>query len=148
MLLSRACEYALQALLYIAAVPGEKYILAREIAERHDLSYHFLGKVLQGLVKSGLLTSQKGPGGGFTLAKHASEITLLEVIHAIEGPNVLEGCVLGLPRCGEPNPCPVHNQWAQAKEKIYDMFTNQTVAQLLDVAKQREDGCLPIPDES
>ena len=138
MLLSRACEYALQALLYIAAAPNGKYILAREIAEHHDLSYHFLGKILQGLVKNGLLTSQKGPGGGFMLAKSASEITLLEVIHAIEGPNVLEGCVLGLPRCGEPNPCPVHYHWAQVKEQIYNMFASQTVAQLLDVAKQRD----------
>ena len=137
MLLSRACEYALQALLYIATGPEGKYILSREIAEHHDLSYHFLGKVLQILVKNGLLISQKGPGGGFMLAKPASEIKLLEVIHAIEGFNFMEGCVLGLPRCGEPHPCPVHNQWAEAKEQIHNMFASRTVAQLLDVAKQR-----------
>ena len=136
MLLSRACEYALQALLYIAAVPKGKYVLTREIVEQRDLSYHFLGKILQALVKNRLLDSQKGPGGGFTLAKHANEVTLLEVIHAIEGPDFLEDCVLGWPHCGGSNPCPVHDQWAGAKEKIHDMFANRTVAQLLDVDKQ------------
>ena len=137
MLLSRACEYALQALLHIATVPEGQYVLTREIAQKHDLSYHFLGKILQSLVKTRLLDSQKGPGGGFTLVKSADEITLLEVIHAIEGPDFLEGCVLGLPRCGGPNPCPVHDQWVQAKEKVHEMFANRTVAQLLDIAKQR-----------
>ena len=138
MLLSRACEYALQALLYIAAAPEGKYVLTREIAEQHELSYHFLGKILQVLVKNRLLNSQKGPGGGFRLAKPASEMTLHELINAIEGPDYLEGCVLGLPYCGGDNPCPVHNQWAQAKEQIHQMFANRTIAQLLDVAKQRD----------
>ncbi len=137
MLLSRSCEYALQALLYIAAVPTGKYILTREIAEKRGLSYHFLGKILPGLVKNRLLSSQKGPGGGFMLAKPANEITLLKVIHAIEAPDFLEGCVLGLPRCDSTSPCPVHEQWAETKEKIHQMFADQTVAQLLNVAEQR-----------
>ena len=137
MLLSRSCEYALQALLYIAAVPTGKYVLTREIAEKCGLSYHFLGKILQGLVKNRLLSSQKGPGGGFMLAKPANEITLLEVIHAIEAPDFLDGCVLGLPRCTSTSPCPVHEQWAETKEKIHQMFADRTVAQLLNVAKQR-----------
>ena len=138
MLLSRSCEYALQALLYIAAQPDGQYVLTREIAEQRGLAYHFLSKVLQSLVKSRLLESQKGRGGGFALAKPANEITLLEVIHAIEGPDFLDGCVLGLPRCDASKPCPVHDQWAGAKEKIHNMFADQTVAQLLDVARQRE----------
>ena len=137
MLLSRAWEYALQALLYIAVAPEGKYILTREIAQHHNLSYHFLGKVLQTLVKNRLLDSQKGPSGGFALAKAANKITLSEVIHAVEGPDFLEGCVVGLPRCNEMHPCPLHDQWLQIKHHIHNMFTNRTVAQLLDVAKQR-----------
>ena len=141
MLLSRSCEYALQALLYIAAVPEKKYVLTREVAEQCDLSYHFLGKMLQTLVKNRLLNSQKGPGGGFRLAKPPSEITLHEVIDAVEGVDFLTECVLGLPQCDPLRPCPVHDQWAAEKEKIHDMFANRTVAQLLEVAKQRD--CVP-----
>ena len=138
MLLSRACEYALQALLYIATVPQGKYVLTREIAEKHNLSYHFLGKVLQILVKNRLLDSQKGRGGGFMLARPANEIFLIEVIDVVDGPDVLDGCVLGLPRCSKEHPCPVHHQWAPAKENIRGIFASRTVTQLLDVLKQRD----------
>ena len=137
MLLSRSCQYALQALLYIAEVPKGKYVRTREIAEQCNLSYHFFGKVLQAPVKNRLLTSQKGRGGGVTLAKPANEIMLLEVIHAIEGPDFLEGCVLGSSRCSDTLPCPVRHQWMEIKDKIHHMFGDWTVAQLLDVARQR-----------
>jgi Rrf2 family protein len=139
MLLSRACEYGLQALLYIAAVPQGKYVLTREVASQCGLSYHFLGKILHDLVKNRLLTSQKGPSGGFTLAKPADEITLLDVINAIEGRDFLSACVLGLSYCGEPNPCPVHSQWVETKEKIHQMFAGRTITQLLEVTRSEED---------
>jgi Rrf2 family protein len=138
MLLSRACEYALQALLHLASVPKGQYVLVREIAEAYELSYPFLGKVIHTLVKNRLLDSQKGRGGGLTLAKPADEITFLEVIRVMEGPDFLQGCVLGLPRCGEPNPCPLHSQWAEVKEGIIQMFANRTVAQLLESVDQRK----------
>ena len=137
MLLSRSCQYALQALLYIAEFPKGKYIRTREIAEQCNLSYHFLGKALQAPVKNRLLASQKGRAGGYTLAKLANEITLLEVIHAIEGADFLEGCVLGSSRCSDTTPCPVRHQWVETKEEIHHLFGDWTVAQLLDVARQR-----------
>ena len=137
MLLSRACEYALQALIHLAAAPKAQYVLVRDIAEARHLSYPFLGKVVHTLVKNRLLESQKGRGGGLRLARPADQITFLEVIHVMEGPDFLQRCVLGLPRCGEPNPCPLHYQWVEQKENIHNMFANRTVAQLLESAHQR-----------
>ncbi len=137
MLLSRSGEYALQALLHMADTPAGQYVLTREISQQHNLASHTLGKVLQTLVKSRLLDSQKGPGGGFKLAKPANEITLLEVIHVTEGPGFLQhGCVFGLPRCSDAHPCPVHHSWTRAKEELHDICANQTVAHLLDAARQ------------
>ena len=136
MLLSRSSEYAIQALLYIAKY-GKKPVLAREIADKQGLAYPFLGKILQSLVKGGFLSSQKGRGGGFSLAIPPNQIKLIQVVHTIEGPNAFDGCVLGLPGCGGLNPCPVHDLWMQTREQISDIFEYRTIAQLLDLVGPR-----------
>ncbi|MDP7281977.1 MAG: Rrf2 family transcriptional regulator, partial [Candidatus Poribacteria bacterium] len=82
MLLSRSSEYAVQALLYIAK-SSDKMVLAKEISDRQSLALPFLGKILLSLVKGGLLKSQKGRGGGFSLAVPPDEITLIQMVHII-----------------------------------------------------------------
>ena len=126
---SRSCEYAFQALLYIASAPRWQPVQLQEIAQEYKTSRYFLSKVLQTLVKNGLLSSHKGPGGGFTLAKPSSEITLLEVVCAIKGSDFLEECLLGLPYCRRSRPCPVH----EVKEGIHNLLGSNTIAQLLDI---------------
>lgn len=136
MLLSRSSEYAIQALLYIAK-SGGKSILAREIANKQGLALPFLGKILQSLVKGGLLVSQKGRGGGFSLAIPPDKIKLIQVVNTIDGIEAFEGCVLGLPGCGGLNPCPVHDLWMETREQISNIFEYRTIAQLLDLVAPR-----------
>lgn len=129
-LLSKTCEYGLQAMLYLAVKTTDEPILLRDISDGLDIPSDFLGKVLQSLSRKGLVSSQKGRNGGFRLAKPAQDISPLEIIHAIDGSAFLHECVLGFPGCGDDSPCPVHRQWRDIKQGITEMLQNQNLLQL------------------
>ena len=129
-LFSRQCEYALQAVLYLALQPEGKKSSIKELSKRLKLPYHFLAKILQQLTRSGLLISLKGPTGGFCLAIPAEEITLFHIVDAVDGSSLFNSCVLGLPECGGKHPCPVHDRWGELREEIYAMLVRKNVAQL------------------
>jgi Rrf2 family protein len=131
MLLSRACEYAIRAVLYLAKQQDAGYVSVKEIAEHTNVSFHFLGKILQSLTQKGLLVSYKGPKGGIQLASSPDDITVFQVVEAIDGLSVLNQCVLGLPNCGEGKPCALHDQWGPIRAEINDMFQGKSIAQLL-----------------
>jgi Rrf2 family protein len=86
MKLTRASNYALQALVYLLEQPPEKSVASHVVAEARDIPERFLLKVLQPLVSAGVLRSIKGPNGGYRLARPAKQITLLEVVEAVDGP--------------------------------------------------------------
>lgn len=127
---SRQCEYALQAVIYLALKPGGEMTSIKELARKLDIPYHFLGKILQDLTYKGLLSSQKGPQGGFRLAMPAKDITLFHIIEAVDGVAFTNSCVLGFPECSGQNPCAVHEKWAGVRENIYSMLVNKNIAQV------------------
>ncbi len=86
MRLTRASNYALQALAYLLEQPAEKSVASHVVADSRGIPERFLLKVLQPLVSAGVLRSVKGPNGGYRLARPAKQITLLEVIEAVDGP--------------------------------------------------------------
>ena len=114
MMLSQASKYALRATIYLAERPRGNH-LSRDIAAALTVPAQYLAKILQDLVRAGLLTSAKGRGGGFRLALPPDRITLLQVVHAIEGERYADGCVLGLPHCSEAEPCALHEAWKQTR---------------------------------
>lgn len=130
MFLSKSSEYAIRTVLYIAIRNENHYLPVHEIAEELQIPFHFLSKIIQTLSKYNIVSSVRGPKGGVTLARPAEQINLLEIIHAIDGPYAFNGCILGLPGCGKANPCPLHDQWATAKENVVSIFTNTTIAEL------------------
>ena len=97
--ISEAASLAIHAMIVLASSPGAPLSSAR-IADGLHCSRAHLSKVLQRLVKSALLRSLRGPGGGFALARPADQVTLLEIYEAIEGPLEPTGCLLGTPVCG------------------------------------------------
>ena len=131
MILSQASKYAVRAVLYLAKCE-ESPVLGKEIATELAAPAHFLAKILQSLAKQGLLHSYKGRGGGFSLARPATEITAVEVIQAIEGPRFGEGCFLGLAKCTDESPCAMHNDWKRLKGELLEVLAGNTVQQLLD----------------
>lgn len=133
LIFSRQCEYALQAVLYISAQGENKFTNIIEMSERLDIPMPFLGKTLQLLVQHNVLQSQKGPRGGFKLAKSPNEIALFHVVDVIDGTDFLTSCVLGFPECSSKNPCPVHSEWGMLRDRVYQMLANKTIA---DISKE------------
>lgn len=127
---SRQCEYALQAVLFLALKTDGEMTSIKELTKRLDIPHHFLGKILQDLTRKGLLTSLKGPTGGFGLAMPAREITLYHIVEAVDGGDFLTTCVLGFRECSGSSPCAVHEKWASLRENVYQMLVGKNIAQL------------------
>ncbi len=132
MLLSKSAIYGLRATLYIASLKNDEYVTVRHISEELGISFHFLAKILQSLTQHGVLQSFRGPNGGVSLAKPATEIRLTELLNAIDGPTMFDECIMGLPGCGHERPCPLHDQWASAQKQIIELFENTTLAEQAD----------------
>lgn len=128
-LFSRQCEYALQAVTYLALKPEGEMTSIKELAKKLSIPYHFLGKILQDLSYKGLLSSQKGPSGGFGLAMPAKDITLFHIVEAIDGVGFTKNCVLGFPECSGQNPCAVHEKWSGLRDGVYAMLVSKNIAQ-------------------
>lgn len=127
---SKSCEYATQALLYLARRKEEGPVLLREISDALQIPHHFLNKIMQQLAKDGLVVSHKGANGGFVLGRAADRIRLIDIVLSVDGRSFLSGCVLGFPNCSDRSPCPVHDRWKDASEKILEMLSEKDIAEL------------------
>jgi Rrf2 family protein len=127
-MLSNASKYAIRAVLYLAENSSEKNKFgAKHIAEELEIPLAFIAKLLQQLAKAGVITSTKGPRGGFFTSENDLQNNVCAVLNEIETDNVFEGCFLGLPTCGDENPCPVHHIVAPFKEALLAKFKDQTI---------------------
>ncbi|MDX1740505.1 MAG: Rrf2 family transcriptional regulator, partial [Rhodothermales bacterium] len=122
MLLSRGCEYGLRAAIYVAHREEDSFVPIREISSELDISFHFLTKVLQQMNEASIVDSYRGPRGGVRLSRPASEISLKDIVMAIDGPGLFAECVLGLPGCGDQTPCPLHADWSIQRERLGRML--------------------------
>src|SRR5579885_2033191 len=116
MLLSQTTEYALRAVLFIAA-RHPSTVRASELAEQLELPRNYLGKTLGALARAGLLVSSRGHTGGFRLSRSPSDIRLDEVTRAF-APPAPRRCLVGLGPCGENPACPVHHRWLPSARAI------------------------------
>ena len=127
---SRQCEYALQAVLYLAVRRPGSTVSIKEISKSLKIPLHFLAKIFQDLSKKKILTSTKGPKGGFSLARPAAEITLLQIVEAIDGVSLFESCILGFPQCSGRSPCAVHGKWGEYRENIKSMLEQKSIGEM------------------
>jgi Rrf2 family protein len=132
MLLSKACEYGIRSVLHLTKDGTGTYVPIRSISDALGIPYHFLAKIVQTLAQADVLASSRGPSGGVALARPASQITLKEIVVAIDGADIFTACVLGLPGCGERKPCPLHEQWAPARDRIHRMFDHVSLAEMAE----------------
>jgi len=138
LIFSRQCEYALQAMVYLALKKEGERISIKDLTKRLDIPYHFLGKILQGLTRKGFLTSVKGPHGGFALGMPAEEITLFQIVEAIDGVGFSHNCVMGFPDCSGKNPCAVHETWSGLRDGITTMLQVKNIGQMAKEMKKPE----------
>ena len=137
MLLSKSSEYAIRALTFLAMQPTGRLCGAKEIAEAEQIPIPFLWKLLQQLSRRKLIRSYKGLRGGYQLALPADQIALKMILHAIDGGDAFDGCVLGLPQCDEANACPMHETWKAVRNNLNSMLEFNTLADLAQVAEKR-----------
>jgi Rrf2 family transcriptional regulator, iron-sulfur cluster assembly transcription factor len=135
---SRQCEYALQAVSYLALNPNGGLISAKELTRRLKIPYHFLGKILQNLVKKGILISQKGNNGGFALAISPEKISFLDIIEIIDGTQFTHQCAMGFAACSSDSPCAIHDQWENSRNELYQLFAGKNVIQMAKAMKKPE----------
>lgn len=135
---SKACKYAINAMIFVATLPKEHEKAGlRDISNAINSPEAFTGKILQALVKHDLLYSTKGPNGGFRLRVSASDIVLAQIIASIDGDSIFTGCALGLQKCSEDHPCPVHYKFKAIREHLTGMLLTTT---LYDVAERVNSG--------
>ena len=136
---SKACMYAIRATVLMASGRDRnaRWTLG-EIAEETGSPEAFMAKILQKLVHAALISSVKGPGGGFELtAQRARTLKLGEVVSAIDGDALLNGCALGFPKCDARRPCPIHDQVVQVRERLGSVLASTRIK---DLGAELEEG--------
>lgn len=134
---SKACEYALRAILYLSLNSSENRKLGiREIAEELNIPSPFLGKILQNLVRNKILHSAKGPGGGFYFKKNFKKIPIIRIVEIIDGLESFQKCGLGLKHCSGDKPCPIHNELMPYRHKLKQLLEEHTIADLTQVLEK------------
>jgi Rrf2 family protein len=128
-ILSQTAVYALRATLCLA-VDQNVRLRVDDIAERLDLPRNYLSKILNVLARASVLTSSRGRGGGFRLARPASEVMLREIVQRFEPTPAVGGCLLGRAVCSDLNPCVAHDRWRGVSEAVNDFFLQTSVADL------------------
>ncbi len=117
MFLTRTTEYAIRILIFMAAKDRELYTTTYLSEELH-IPYKYLTKIMTDLARVGLVESIKGRNGGFKIALPLDEITLYDIVSAVEGTQTLDSCILGFPDCSPDNPCALHYLWEKNKANI------------------------------
>ncbi|MFO0570517.1 MAG: Rrf2 family transcriptional regulator [Polyangiaceae bacterium] len=126
--LSQTAEYALRAMTRLAQPGDTQALRATEISADTRVPVHYLSKVLRRLVGAGLLVSQKGHGGGFTLARPAAEIRFADVLEAMGEAPATGRCAFGWGNCDSRNPCPLHPAWTVLNDALQAWAGKTTLA--------------------
>ena len=129
-MVSRTAGYALNAVLYIAA--GDAPIPTSAIARALDVPQDYLAKILGTLAQQGVLVSERGRKGGFSLARPPEAIPLLEVVRWFDEMGAERQCLLGRGTCTDAGGCPVHQAWRQASAPAFRFFEERSVADVLN----------------
>lgn len=126
-MLTQAVGYAAVALGHVAAAGG-KPVLVKEIAEAAGIPGPYLAKIIHSLGRKGLVTTQRGVGGGVTLARPPADITLFELCLALDDPAVEARCMLGVAECSDERACPAHKFWSAQRARQVEYLQSMTVA--------------------
>lgn len=128
-MLSQVVGYAATALGHIAAAGG-KPVLVKEIALAADLPAPYLAKIIQTLARKGVVLTQRGIGGGVTLARPAHEISLFDLGVSLDDPAVQAQCMMGTAQCSDERACPAHKYWSCERAKIHEQLKAMTIADI------------------
>ena len=136
-MLSATADHAIRAVLVLARARG--FMRADEIADATGAPHNYMAKTLNALAKTGLVTSARGPAGGFTLAVAPSAIPIARIVDLFDVPRIEKRCMLGSSPCDPNNPCAAHECWSRVMQARREPLLSTTVADLLG-----GDAALPV----
>lgn len=130
-MLSLTCKMAIKAVIYLCSrTDPEERPGILEIAEAIHANEHTVGKFLQRLVKQKVINSAKGPSGGFYISKEQQRLPIMTIIEAIDGNDFFTECALGLSKCSEAHPCPIHHEFKEGRVLLENLFRTKRIIDL------------------
>ena len=131
---SKACEYGIRASIYIAEQSQlDRKVSLKEVADAIESPAAYTSKILQLLSRHKIILSGKGPTGGFSMDNYElDKLNLSTIVQAIDGDDIYVGCGLGLSKCNEKEPCPVHNQFKLIRAELKKMLETTTIKSLAE----------------
>jgi Rrf2 family protein len=138
MQISRRADYGVRVILDLTAQSKDGRTSTEEIAARQGIPTPFLAKIIAQLSLAGLVTTFRGAGGGVSLSRPSSEISLLHVIEALEGPIRINHCLSGGERCPRQDTCPVHDVWTKAQADLTALLGATTFEDLAASAQEKK----------
>ena len=128
---SKSCEYGIRAVIFICEKSKQELkVNVKEISLEADVPEQYLAKVLQQLSKQKIISSTKGPKGGFYINKDQKDLKLIDLVIAIDGDSLFNGCGLGLKNCNEKTPCPMHKYFKSIRNNLKEMLQITTIEEL------------------
>lgn len=132
MLVSQTAEYALRAMVWLAIFSPDRPVRAADLSKNTNVPVHYLWKILRRLVLAGVLTSQKGKGGGFRLSRPPEEIRFTDILGAVDtnpySDRCLVACLFGWGACDSDHPCPLHDSWSGLSDTVRGWASSTTLA--------------------
>ncbi len=137
MILSKSCEYAIRAVVYLGyrSKAGNKTGIP-EVADAIGSPLHFTGKILQTLAKKGVISSFKGPNGGFYLEKLDATF-LVDIVSAIDGNDIFTSCIMGLKSCSDTRPCPLHDRIKPVRQQLHSEFASKSIKEMVEAFEKK-----------
>lgn len=133
---SKACEYGIRAIVYIASETDDsRKVGIIEVCQHIGAPLHFTAKIMQTFTRKQIVNSQKGVNGGFYLDSSQRKKSLKEIVEAIDGGKIFTGCGLGLKECSEVKPCPIHDQFKEVRNRLNLMMQNTSIQELAEKLK-------------
>lgn len=132
--ITNSSEYAIRAIVFMAKNPEVSYS-ATELYSQIDAPLKFLAKILQKMTRKKILKSQRGVKGGFKLAIPLENLTLVDIIEAVDGPIALNKCLLYNYECNREVLCPIHPIWVEAQERLKESLSKKTIAEIINEMK-------------
>ena len=129
-LIKRNTGYGLRAVLHMAAHREQEAFTADELAGAADTSTDFMHKIMRALKDAGIVSARRGPTGGFSFEQQPEQISVLDVVRAIQGPFEVNRCVVGLDVCPRSGTCPLRPTWLRVQEELEAGLGSQTIAQI------------------
>lgn len=135
-MLSNSSKYAIKAVLFLALNSSKNNkVTVKDIAKPINVPQAYIAKLLQDLVKVGIISSERGPKGGFYLDESNLAHSVMSIVNVIDGEEKLSSCMLSLKKCNEEKPCPLHDILSPSRNEILNSLRKKTIKDIVNEVK-------------